>query len=57
MNSKSTRGSMSMVKLTVPLALEQFFRILVSSLDTVMLSTYSEKAVAGVVLVTKYVFF
>lgn len=57
MNSKSTRGSMSMVKLTVPLALEQFFRILVSSLDTFMLSTYSEKAVAGVGLVTQYVFF
>ena len=57
MNSKSTRGSMSMVKLTVPLALEQFFRILVSSIDTFMLSTYSEKAVAGVGLVTQYVFF
>ena len=57
MHSKSTRGSMSMVKLTVPLALEQFFRILVSSIDTFMLSTYSEKAVAGVGLVTQYVFF
>lgn len=46
-----------MVKLTVPLAMEQFFRILVSSVDTFMLSSYSDKAVAGVGLVGQYVFF
>lgn len=46
-----------MIKLTVPLAMEQFFRILVSSVDTFMLSTFSEKAVAGVGLVGQYVFF
>lgn len=46
-----------MVKLTVPLAFEQFFRILVSSIDTFMLSTYSEDDVAGVGLVSQYVFF
>ncbi|MCR5614099.1 MATE family efflux transporter [Treponema sp.] len=57
MNNKISRGSLSMVKLTVPLAMEQFFRILVSSIDTFMLSTYSEKSVAGVGLVAQYVFF
>ena len=57
MTSNISRGSMSMVKLTVPLAMEQFFRILVSSVDTFMLSTYSDKAVAGVGLVAQYVFF
>lgn len=46
-----------MVKLTVPLAMEQFFRILVSSVDTFMLSSFSGKAVAGVGLVGQYVFF
>lgn len=57
MTQKISRGSLSMVKLTVPLAMEQFFRILVSSVDTFMLSTFSEKAVAGVGLVGQYVFF
>lgn len=46
-----------MIKLTVPLAMEQFFRILVSSVDTFMLSSFSEQAVAGVGLVGQYVFF
>ncbi len=46
-----------MFKLTLPLAMEQFFRILVSSIDTMMLSGYSEKAVAGVGLMGQYVFF
>lgn len=57
MPEKLSRGSLSMLKLTVPLALEQFLRILVSSIDTIMLSTYSDKAVAGVGLVSQYVFF
>ncbi len=57
MTHKLSRGSLSMIKLTVPLAMEQFFRILVSSVDTFMLSTFSEQAVAGVGLVGQYVFF
>ena len=57
-NMKSKiRGSSSMLKLTVPLAMEQIFRILVSSIDTFMLSGYSQNAVAGVGLVAQYVFF
>lgn len=51
------KGSLPMLKLTLPLAMEQFFRILVSSIDTMMLSGYSEKAVAGVGLMGQYVFF
>lgn len=56
-SSKSGRGALSMFQLAVPLVLEQFFRILVSSADTVMLSSYSDKAVAGVGLMAQYVFF
>ena len=56
--SKSTnRGMLPMAQLALPLVLEQFFRILVSSADTVMLSSYSDKAVAGVGLMAQYVFF
>ena len=51
------RGSLPMLKLTLPLIGEQFFRILVSSVDTLMLSSYSEAAVAGVGLVSQWVFF
>lgn len=51
------RGSLPMLKLTLPLIGEQFFRILVSSVDTLMLRSYSEDAVAGVGLVTQWVFF
>lgn len=54
---KPNRGALPMVKLTLPLAMEQFFRTLVSSIDTMMLSGYSEQAVAGVGLVSQYVFF
>lgn len=57
MEKRINRGSLSMVKLTLPLALEQFFRILVSSVDTMMLSSYSNEAVAAVGLVSQYVFF
>mgnify|MGYP002854197770 CR=1 FL=1 len=46
-----------MVQLSLPLILEQFFRILVSSIDTVMLSFYSEQAVAAVGMMSQYVFF
>lgn len=58
MNIKAkSRGSLSMAKLTIPLAMEQLFRILVSSIDTFMLSTYSQNSVAGVGLVSQYIFF
>ena len=57
MNQKQNRGALPMVKLTLPIAMEQFFRILVSSVDTMMLSSYSNDAVAAVGLVSQYVFF
>lgn len=55
--SKINRGSLPMAKLTLPIALEQIMRILVSSIDTFMLSSYSNAAVAAVGLVSQYVFF
>lgn len=55
--NKINRGALPMFSLTLPLALEQLFRILVSSVDTMMLSSYSEQAVAGVGLVSQYTFF
>jgi Na+-driven multidrug efflux pump len=51
------RGALPMLKLTFPIAMEQFFRILVSSVDTMMLSSYSNDAVAAVGLVSQYAFF
>ena len=54
---KSSRGALPMHKLCLPLVLEQFFRILVGSADTIMLSSYSGTAVAGVGLMAQYVFF
>ena len=56
MQSKN-RGALPMLKLTFPIAMEQFFRILVSSVDTMMLSSYSNDAVAAVGLVSQYSFF
>ncbi len=46
-----------MVALTLPILAESIFRILVMSVDTVMLSGYSQAAVAAVGLVGQYVFF
>ncbi len=54
---KRNRGALPMGKLTLPIAMEQFFRILVSSVDTMMLSSYSNDAVAAVGLVSQYAFF
>ncbi|MCR4735276.1 MAG: MATE family efflux transporter [Treponema sp.] len=51
------RGALPMLKLSFPIAMEQFMRILVSSVDTMMLSSYSNDAVAAVGLVSQYVFF
>lgn len=57
MNQIKNRGALPMLKLTFPIAVEQFFRILVSSVDTMMLSSYSNDAVAAVGLVSQYAFF
>ena len=57
MANKMNRGALPMLKLTLPIAMEQFFRILVSSVDTMMLSSYSNDAVAAVGLVSQYSFF
>ena len=57
MTQIKNRGSLPMLKLTLPIAMEQFFRILVSSVDTMMLSSYSNQAVAAVGLVSQYAFF
>lgn len=57
MEKKTARGALSMTKLSLPLIAEQFFRILIASIDTVMLSFYSDKAVAAVGMMTQYVFF
>ena len=51
------KGALPMHKLCLPLVLEQLFRILVSSADTIMLRFYSDSAVAGVGLMGQYVFF
>lgn len=54
---KANRGALTMMQLSIPLIAEQFFRTLVSSVDTFMLSSYSGNAVAGVGLVSQWVFF
>lgn len=51
------RAALPMIALTLPIVLEQFFRILVSSIDTIMLSSYSQQAVAAVGLMAQYIFF
>ncbi|MBP5695982.1 MAG: MATE family efflux transporter [Treponema sp.] len=56
MQNKS-RGALPMVKLALPLAGEQLLRIVVSLVDTFMLSSYCEEAVAGVGLVSQWIFF
>lgn len=55
--NKINRGALPMLRLTFPIAMEQLFRILVMSADTMMLSSYSNDAVAAVGLVSQYVFF
>ncbi|MBR5645720.1 MAG: MATE family efflux transporter [Treponema sp.] len=55
--TKQNRGSLPMLKLTFPIAMEQLFRILVNSADTLMLSSYSNDAVAATGLVGQYIFF
>lgn len=57
MSEIKNRGALPMFKLTFPIAMEQFFRILVSSIDTMMLSSYSNEAVAAVGMTSQYAFF
>lgn len=57
MSEIKNRGALPMFKLTFPIAMEQFFRILVSSVDTMMLSSYSNEAVAAVGMTSQYAFF
>lgn len=57
MSEIKNRGALPMLKLTFPIAMEQFFRILVSSVDTMMLSSYSNEAVAAVGMTSQYAFF
>jgi len=51
------RAALPMTALALPIITESFFRILISSIDTVMLSSYSQQSVAGVGLVAQYIFF
>ncbi|MBP5464152.1 MAG: MATE family efflux transporter, partial [Treponema sp.] len=57
LSQTKNRGSLSMLSLTLPLALENLFRLLVSSADTFMLSSYSTEAVAAVGMIAQYIFF
>lgn len=54
---RANRGTLTMMQLALPIVAETFFRTLVSSVDTFMLSSYSGNAVAGVGLVSQWVFF
>ena len=49
--STMDRAALPLVTLAIPIVFESFFRILVSSIDTIMLSSYSQHALAGVGLV------
>ncbi len=51
------RAALPMFALTLPIILESLFRILVSSIDTIMLSSYSQESVAGAGMVGQYIFF
>ena len=55
--SKTQDRQLSMLALTIPIFLEQMLKILVSSIDTVMLSGYSEEGVASVGMMSQYLFF
>lgn len=55
--NRLNRAALPMITITLPILMETFFRMLVASIDTVMLSGYSQEAVAGVGLMAQYVFF
>ncbi|HBG35691.1 MAG TPA: MATE family efflux transporter, partial [Treponema sp.] len=54
---KINRASLPMLSLTIPLLFENGFRILLSSVDTFMLSSWSQKAVAAAGMIGQYIFF
>ncbi len=56
-NGTVNKAALPMVALTLPIILENTFRILVSSVDTLMLSTWSQKAVAAAGMMGQYIFF
>lgn len=51
------RAALPMFKLTLPIIGETFFRTLVASADTLMLSSYKDSAVAAVGMMGQYIFF
>ncbi len=51
------RAALPMIALTLPIMLEQLLRVLISSVDTIMLSSFSQEAVAGVGMMGQYIFF
>ena len=51
------RAALPMFQLTLPIIGETFFRTLVASADTLMLSSYKDSAVAAVGMMGQYIFF
>ncbi len=51
------RAALPILALALPIILETYFRMLVSSADIIMLSSFSQESVAGVGLVSQYIFF
>lgn len=51
------RAALPMFRLTLPIIGETFFRTLVASADTLMLSSYKDSAVAAVGMMGQYIFF
>lgn len=54
---KNDCSQISILKLALPILIENILRISLSSVDVLMLSFYSEKAVAAVGLINQFVFF
>lgn len=54
--SHMNRAALPLFSLALPMVLESFFRILVSSVDTLMLSSYAQNAVAAVGLISQFIF-
>lgn len=53
----TNRAALPMMALTIPIIFENLFRVLVSSVDTIMLSSYSQESVAGAGMMAQYIFF
>ena len=56
-NAKINRAALPLSALALPMVLEAFFRILVSSADTIMLSSWNQESVAAVGMASQYIFF